>query len=74
MKRSAVAAFLLLAALGVGVEGADLPKPTSMIQRHKTSNFSGYIRGAGPTLPRPVLAGTNDRHRNTWQTHAVRGK
>jgi hypothetical protein len=74
MKPSAVAAFLLLAALGVGVEGADLPKPASMIQRHKTSNFTRYIQGTRQKLPQSMLVDANDRHRNTWQTHAVRGK
>jgi hypothetical protein len=74
MKSSAAAAFLLLAVLGVGVEGADLPKPISMVQRHRTDNFTGYVRGTGQKLPRPVPVNANDRHRNTWQTHGVRGK
>lgn len=74
MKRSAAAAFLLLAALGSGVEGADLPKPASAIQRHRSANFTRYIQGTRQKLPAPMLVDANDRHRNTWQTHGVRGK
>jgi hypothetical protein len=73
MKRPAIA-FLLLAALGVGVEGGDLPKPISSVQRHKSSNFTPYVRGTRQKLPVPIWVDSNDRHRGTRQTHAVRGK
>ena len=73
MKRPAIAC-LLLAALGVGVEGGELPKPISSIQRHKSSNFTPYVRGTRQNLPEPIRVDSNDRYRTSRQSHAVRGK
>jgi hypothetical protein len=74
MKRLAMAAFLLFAVLGAGVEAGPLPEPISVIQRHQTSNVTPYVRSTGHKLPDPIRMVGNDRHRGTWQTHAVRGK
>jgi hypothetical protein len=74
MKRLAVTAFLLLAALGTRVDAGPLPKPISPVERHKTSNFTHYVRGAGQKLPAAIGLESRDRYRTVRQTHAVRGK
>jgi hypothetical protein len=74
MTRPVTAAFVILAALGAGVEASALPEPVSAIQRSTAANTSHYVRGAGHKLPDPIRVGSNDRHRTSWQTHGVRGK
>ena len=74
MKRLAVIAFLLLVALGTRLDAGPLPAPMSPVARHKTSNFSHYVRGAGQKLPTAAGLESRDRHRTIRLTHAVRGK
>jgi len=73
MKRLASVAFLLLVALGAQAHAGPLPKPTSLVDRHKASNVTHYVR-ADQKLPRAVGLESRDRHRTVRQTHYVRGK
>jgi hypothetical protein len=71
MKRLAIAAFLLVVALGAQAEAAELPKATSLVGRHQTSNFTHFVR-ADQGLPEPSsLVG---RHQTSNFAHAVRGE
>jgi hypothetical protein len=74
MKRPTVVAVLLFVALGAGVEARDLPTPISPVSRHKTSNFTAYVRGTRRKLPEPIHMGRKDRRRSLRLTHSVRGK
>jgi hypothetical protein len=74
MKRLAVTAFLVVAGLGTVVDAGPLPAPVSPFARHKSSNFTYYVRGAGRRLPTAIGLESRDRYRAIRPTHAVRGK
>lgn len=69
MKRLAIPAFLLVAALGAQANAGPLPKAASLVGRHKTSNFTHYVR-ADQALP--GVAPLVGRHTTSNFTHYVR--
>jgi hypothetical protein len=69
MKRLAIAAFLLVVGLGARAHGGPLPKPASLVERHRSSNSTHYVR-ADQSLP--GAASLVERHRSSNLTHYVR--
>jgi hypothetical protein len=69
MKRLAIPAFLLFAALGAQADAGPLPKAKSLVERHKSSNFTHLVR-ADQALPKadPLV----ERHESSNFTHYVR--
>jgi hypothetical protein len=74
MKRLAMAAFLLLAAMPAGTEAGSLPKPKSLINREKAAHQTASVRGPRAKLPEPIRNAHRDSHRGFRQSHSVRGK
>ena len=55
------------------VEAGPLPKPISPVERHRTANFTHYVRGAGQTAAGGDSAWSPATGTATIrQTHAVR--
>ena len=72
MRRLAIPAFLLVVALGAQADAGELPNPASLVDRHKSSNFTHAVR-ADQALPDAAGLDSGDRHREVHETHAVRG-
>ena len=69
MRRLAIPAFLLVVALGAQADAGELPNPASLVDRHKSSNFTHAVR-ADQALPE--AASLVGRHTTSNFTHAVR--
>jgi hypothetical protein len=74
MKRLAMAVSLLLVALGAQAEPAGLPKPISLVNRHKASNITHFVRGADQKLPKAAGLESRDTQREPRKSHGVREK
>jgi hypothetical protein len=74
MKRLAMAAFLLLAAISARTEAGSLPSPKSVIDRERPTYQTHYVRGNRAKLPEPVRDASRASQRDLRLTHAVRGK
>jgi hypothetical protein len=70
MRGLAIPAFVFLAALGAQVDAGQAPTSASLVDRHKSSSFTHYVRGEQGL---PQAASLVDRHKPSSFTHYVRG-